>query len=139
MGTPEQNKALVRRFIHCLNTGDVAGAAECFDTDRYYSHAHQADLAGTWERMKARRRSAVFTDMQSETVALVADGDRVVHHSRFTATHAGDFLGIPATGRRFTMDHIELWRIDGGKIVEHWGGTWEVERIREELARGGDT
>ena len=127
----------MRRFIDCLNTGDVAGAAECFDAERYYSHTHQAALAGTWQQMKARRRAAVFTDAHSETIALVADGDRVVHHSRFTATHSGDFLGVPATGRRFTMDSLEIWRIDGDKIVEHWGGTWESERVRAELSRGG--
>jgi predicted ester cyclase len=139
MGSPEQNKALVRRFLDCLQSGDVAGAAECFDTERYYSHAHRANLAGTWEQMKARRRSTALTDIQSETVALVADGDRVVHHSRATATHSGEFLGIPATGRRFTMDFIELWRIDGDKIVEHWGGTREIDRVREELTAGGAT
>ena len=54
MSTPEQNKALVRRFIDCLTAGDVAGAADCFDIERYYSHAHRADLAGTWEQMKMR-------------------------------------------------------------------------------------
>jgi predicted ester cyclase len=139
MGTPEQNKALVRRFIDALNVGDVATAAECFDAERYYSHAHQADLAGTWERMKAARREPAWTDDASETVALVADGDRVVHHSRFTATHAGPMFGIPATGRRITMDHIELWRIDNDKIVEHWGGGWELERLFAELTEGSDT
>ena len=34
MGTPEQNKALVMRFIDCLYGGDVAGAAACFDAER---------------------------------------------------------------------------------------------------------
>lgn len=21
-----------------------------------------------------------------------------------------------------TVDHVEMWRVDDGKIVEHWGG-----------------
>lgn len=133
MGTPAENKELVARFIEGLRTGDVAVAAECFDTERYYSHAHQADLAGTWNAMKARRKNPAWSDVSSDTVALVADGDRVVHHSRTTATHTGEFLGIAPTGRRMTWDHIELWRIDNDKIVEHWGGGWEMERIVREL------
>jgi predicted ester cyclase len=138
MGTPEQNKALVMRFIDCLHGGDVAGAAACFDAERYYSHPHGADLAGTWEQMKARRRAEAFSDVSSERVTLVADGDRVVHHGRVTSTHSGAFLGVPASGRHVTFDQIEIWRIENDKIVEHWGGLAEVERLYDELVRGDD-
>jgi len=137
VGTPEENKALAKRFIDALNRGDVATAAECFDATNYYSNAHQADLGGTWERMKARRRNPAFSDYANESIALVADGDRVVHHSRITGTHSGEFLGIPATGKRVTVDHVEIWRIEGDKIVEQWGGTWEFERILRELGGEG--
>ena len=138
MGTPEQNKALVMCFIDCLDGGDVAGAAACFDADRYYSHPHGADLAGTWQQMKERRRAEAFADVSSERVTLVADGDRVVHHGRVTSTHSGTFLGVPATGRRVTFDQIEVWRIENDKIVEHWGGLAETERLYNELVRGDD-
>jgi predicted ester cyclase len=136
MGTPEQHKALVQRFIDCLDTGDVAGAAACFDAERYYSHPHRADLAGTWDQMKARRRASAFSDFSSERVALIADGDRVVHHARVTSTHTGAFLGVPATGRRVTVDQVEIWRIENDKIVEHWGGLVEMQRLYDELVRG---
>jgi C-1 hydroxylase len=133
MGTPEENKALARKFIDALNHGDVATAAECFDPSNYYSNAHAADLAATWERMKARRRDPAFSDVTSEPIALIADGDRVVNHTRITGTHTAEFLGVPATGKRITVDHVEIWRIDDDKIVEHWGGTWEFDRIVREL------
>ena len=138
MGTPEQNKALVRQFIDCLNTGDVAGAAACFDAARYYSHPHRADLAGTWEQMKARRRANAFSAFSYERVALIADGDRVVHHARVSSTHTGAFLGVPATDRCVTVDQVEIWRIENDKIVEHWGGLAETERLYNDLVRGDD-
>jgi predicted ester cyclase len=137
MGTPQENKVLAQRFIDVLAAGDVATASECFDPNNYYSHAHQADLATTWERMKERRRHPAFSDYKTERVALVADGDRVVNHTRTTGTHSGEFLGIAPTGRRITVDHVEIWRIEGDKIVEQWGGTWEFDRIVREL-RGED-
>lgn len=136
MGTPEQNKALVRRFIDCLDSGDVAGAAACFDAERYYSHAHRADLAGTWEQMKGRRRANPFSESSFERLALVADGDRVVQHVRVSSTHTGTFLGVPATGRRVSVDQLEIWRIENDKIVEHWGGLVEMERLYNELDLG---
>jgi steroid delta-isomerase-like uncharacterized protein len=134
VGSPQDNKALVQRFLDALSSGDVAGAAACFDADRYYSHAHEADLAGTWERMKAARRARALTDFESTTVALLADGDRVVHHATVRATHAGEFLGLPGSGRRFEFTFIETWRIDGDKIVEHWGGLHEMTRLYAQLA-----
>jgi predicted ester cyclase len=133
VGTPAENKALAKKFIDALARGDVATASECFDPDNYYSNAHAANLADTWEQMKARRRNPAFSDVTHERIALVADGDRVVHHSRTTGTHTGEFLGIASTGKRITVDHVEIWRIEGDKIVEQWGGTWEFDRIAREL------
>jgi C-1 hydroxylase len=133
MGTPEENKALALKFMDALSRGDVATAAECFDPSNYYSNAHAADLESTWAQMKARRRHPAFSDVVNERVALVADGDRVVNHSRTTGTHTGEFLGVPPTGKRITVDHVEIWRIEGDKIVEQWGGTWEFDRIIREL------
>jgi ketosteroid isomerase-like protein len=127
MTTPDANKALVRRFLDALGSGDVAGAAACFDSERYYSHAWEGDLAVTWEKMKALRRTQSFVDWESETVALVAEGDRVVHHSHSRFTDM-------ASGRRLDFHSLEIWRIEDGLIVEHWGGMREGERLREQLA-----
>lgn len=37
-----------------------------------------------------------------------------------SGTHLGIFLGIPPTGKRVTVTGIEIFRLAGGKIVEHW-------------------
>ena len=31
-------------------------------------------------------------------------------------------LGVPPTGRVVTVEHVEMWRVTDGRIVEHWGG-----------------
>jgi predicted SnoaL-like aldol condensation-catalyzing enzyme len=125
-GTADENKALVRRFIEALGSGDVAGAAACFDAERYYSHTWGGDLATTWERMKARRRDNTFSDWVSDSVVYVADGDRVVHHNHVHVTDAG-------SGKRADVHTLEIWRVEDGLIVEHWGGLREYERFREQL------
>ncbi len=122
MTATDDNKALVLRFIDALGRGDIGAAAECFDADRYYSHAYEADLAGTWEQQKAAFRAKAWSDVVSERVAVIAEGDRVAVHGTFTGTHTGTFLGVPASGARVTMPSLQIWRVDEGKIVEHWGG-----------------
>ena len=122
MGTLEQNKALVMTFMDALREGRVADAAACFDLNKYYSHAYEADLAGTWEQQKEEFRNRPWTDVVTDTTALVAEGDLVVHVGTFTGTHTGEFLGHAPTGKRIPSQSLQMWRIEDDKIVEHWGG-----------------
>jgi len=137
--TAAANKALVLRFLEAFDSGDFATAASCFDPERYYSHAYEADLAGTWEQQKANFRAAIWTDVSVERLAVIAEDDRVAYLTNFTATHSGEFLGIPSTGRRVTIPSLEVWRVERGLIVEHWGGLQitaaVMNRLRQPAAR----
>ena len=115
-------KDVVRRFLEYGSTAegwDMDVIEECFSED-YRSHTWQGDLAHTAAR-QARFFSGLEFIERLESV-LVAEGDLVVHRSRSRARHVGEVLGVPATGRVVTIDHVEMWRVAGGKIVEHWGG-----------------
>jgi predicted ester cyclase len=50
----------------------------------------------------------------------VAAGDKVAARITFRATHEGEFQGIPPTGQQVTFSFIELNRMEGGKVAEHW-------------------
>ena len=41
---------------------------------------------------------------------------------RFVAkgTHTKEFMGVPATGKDVEISGVNIFRIAGGKIVEHW-------------------
>lgn len=39
----------------------------------------------------------------------------------FTATHTGEFMGVPATGNRLTVSETHIDRIRNGKIASHTG------------------
>jgi predicted ester cyclase len=51
---------------------------------------------------------------------LVAENDRVVVRWTNSGTHIGEFVGIPPTGRTFTIAGIDIYRLDGAKLAEHW-------------------
>jgi predicted ester cyclase len=38
----------------------------------------------------------------------------------FNATHTQPLLGIAPTGRRFALRTIDIWRVENGKLAEHW-------------------
>jgi steroid delta-isomerase-like uncharacterized protein len=51
---------------------------------------------------------------------VIAEGDKVMVRWTNSGTNSGDFLGIPATGRSFTIGGIDIYRLEGGKLAEHW-------------------
>jgi predicted SnoaL-like aldol condensation-catalyzing enzyme len=55
-----------------------------------------------------------------EDVFVSADGSRLVGRYRYEGTHAGNFLGYPATGNPFVMRSIDIWRVEDGRFIEHW-------------------
>lgn len=56
----------------------------------------------------------------AEDVFVSADGSRVVGRYRYEGTHTGHLLGYAGTGKPFVMRSIDIWRVEGGKFVEHW-------------------
>lgn len=61
-----------------------------------------------------------FSDIDYPIVQVVAEGDRVLVHLRQVATHSGEYEGTPATGTRTDIEVMDLFRIEGDKLVEHW-------------------
>jgi predicted ester cyclase len=59
--------------------------------------------------------------MTVEVNAQYEDGDTVVMRSTFHGTHSGTFAGLPATGKRVSVETIDITRFDGDRMVEHWG------------------
>ena len=132
----DPNKELVEGFAAALQRGDPADAARRFHR-QYRSNSWGGDLLGTWEKMQAWAASGALTDLETVTRVLVSEGDRVVAHTAFYATHSGELLGVPATGRRIEFHSIEMWRVQDGKLIEHWGGLREAVRLHEQLTGSG--
>jgi steroid delta-isomerase-like uncharacterized protein len=51
---------------------------------------------------------------------VVCDGDRVVVRWTNAGTHVGEFAGIPATGGTFSIAGIDIYRVEGDRLAEHW-------------------
>jgi predicted ester cyclase len=67
---------------------------------------------------------AAFPDLKATTIepALV-DGNLEALYVVLTGTHQGELMGVAPTGRNVEFSGIDIIRIEGGKVVEHWGAT----------------
>jgi steroid delta-isomerase-like uncharacterized protein len=107
----EVNKTLVRREQQELwnHTGDLDAAEELFAAD-------QAEAA----KQQAAHFRRGFPDVVSTIEDLIAEGDKVVARWRSRATHQGEYMGTPASGKQVQFTGISFYRIEEGKIAESW-------------------
>jgi steroid delta-isomerase-like uncharacterized protein len=61
-----------------------------------------------------------FSSIHVDIHRTVEQGDLAMAHWTITMTHTGEFMGVPATGRRITATGMSLQRFDHGMIVEAW-------------------
>jgi len=121
----EENKALVQRFYDAVNAGDMPVIDEVVDAD-VVNHQPPVGAPDGIEGIKqwAQARHTGFPDGKFTVETLVAEGDKVAASLVFDGTNQGDFLGIPATGKRVEGARaLVVWRVADGKLVE----TWPVE------------
>ncbi len=112
---------LVRLVEEGFNRGRVELLDEFIHPD-LIEHSN-APLMGTGLEAMKQRLTAVrdaFPDAHLDIEDLAASADKVWWRWRFTATHRGDFMGVPPTGKRVETTGVNIERISDGKIVEHW-------------------
>lgn len=115
--------ATMRRTYELISNGDIAGFGDLV-ADDFVEHeggpGFAPDKEGTLDYFRAMLEA--FPDLRMEVEDLIADGDKAVARVRVTATHRGDFMGIPPTGATGDIQVIDIMRFDAdGQVCEHWG------------------
>ncbi len=64
-----------------------------------------------------------FPDIKAEVGEMLEDGDLVAARVTFSGTHDGEFMGVPASGKKVSIETIDIVRFDGDQVAEHWGVT----------------
>lgn len=119
--TTRDNKAVVRKLVEGAQAGrNLALVDELLDSE-FVDHTPMEGLPPTREGVKMLFAGlhAAFPDLRVVIHEQVAEGETVVTRKTFIGTHAGDFLGIPASGRRVEFEVIDILRVVEGRIREH--------------------
>ena len=115
----EEIKAVYRRVLkEYFEEGNEAVADELYPAN-HVNHTMNIHGPEEWKQFVAPWRPA-FPDLRFEIEFQVAEGDMVMNHWMAHATHTGDFMGIPATGKKVSFAGMSVGRIVDGKIVEEW-------------------
>jgi predicted ester cyclase len=117
----EDNKTLVRRFYDEVLNARRIDVIETLALADYIEHdplpGQRDGLVGLRDRVSMLVGGLASTYTVRE---IIAEDDQVVVRWRNTGVHSGEFLGVPPTGRPFDFAGIDIYRIENGRMAEHW-------------------
>jgi predicted ester cyclase len=120
----EQNRRVVERFI---TEGVTEGRLDVFDELCDPSVINHAAAPQAREGIEGMKRvigfsNAAMPDQRWTDQVVIADDEYVVIRAVRESTWSADsFRGIPTPqGVRTAVEMVHIWRLAGGKIVEHW-------------------
>jgi steroid delta-isomerase-like uncharacterized protein len=115
---PAQNVESVRAFFErVLNSGDTASLEEFAHRDVLVPES--APGIESFKRLLVGMRST-FANPEYKVMDAVSEGEKVVVRFSAKATHAGRYMGLPATGRKLKLWGVMMFRFDAGSIAEFW-------------------
>ena len=70
-------------------------------------------------------------DVSYEVQDAFQSGDRVTLRCTFRGTNTREWMGHPPTGKSFAVDHIHIYRLEDGRVAEHWGARDDLGMLRQ--------
>lgn len=119
----EESRATIREYLAVVNS-DWPQAVSRFVADQALTEHIQFF-------------QSVFPGYTLEAHDLIAEGDKVVVRATVHGVHQGELMGLAPTGRQVAFGAIIIYRLAGGKIVEHWlqvDQTGMMQQLTEEAA-----
>jgi steroid delta-isomerase-like uncharacterized protein len=118
--TADDNKALVRRFItDVFEEGNYTAVDELVAAD-FIPHTWPGTTDRDGLKTAMERVAKALTDASFVIDDMIAEDERVAVRLTASATQTGDFMGMPPSGKRYTIEEIHIFRVRDGRIVEHW-------------------
>ena len=118
----EHNKAMMSKSFEEWNKGNSGFFMESTTPDSvYYSPSGNPTSSSREDAVESVKMIwKGFPDVSFSIEDIMADRDKTITRFVIRGTHEGEFMGIPATGKRIEVSGIMISRIENGKWVEEW-------------------
>jgi steroid delta-isomerase-like uncharacterized protein len=118
--SPDENKAIVRRYFVALDERRMDDVAAVFAPDLELHFDGWPVMGKEAGLIFLTGYLDAFPGISHEVIDQVAEDDRVATRITVRGTHKADFMGLPATGKEIEIGAINMARMAGGAIVELW-------------------
>jgi predicted ester cyclase len=130
----DHNIAIVRKLVQAMDAGNLA-VLDSLCSLNFVAHFNGIDLNLAEVREAAAGFASAFSDLKHTIRSIDVNGDRVKLHALDTATHRGEYKGIPASNLKVQFETTATYRIESGKIAEVWQ-RMDVEGLMRQIRAG---
>ena len=121
MQLSERNKKIVERLINTVFIDHDLSILDEIMWDDYIQHNDIAAQGKAGFIALFKQTFIAMPDFKYQINRLVAEDDFVVAYCTSSGTHdKGKWLGFPPRGGKLHFDVVDIFRIQDGKIAEHW-------------------
>jgi predicted ester cyclase len=131
-----RNQAVTRRFLEEFKNQHKFAVIDELFAPTATIHLPAEGLPEVPEGQKAIARGifAAFPDVHVTLDCVIAEGDFVAERHTARATHKGEFMGVPATGRSIYWTENHFYRLENGRILELWS-EWSFQTLMAQLTK----
>jgi len=123
LGKTDETRAVIEGMVDGLNDHRIADIGEFF-AQAFTWRGNRG--CGTKHGLKAFQDNwqkpfqAAFSDKVCIDEARLYMGEWAAAFGRQEATHSGTFMGVAPTGKRVTIQYMDFWKVEDGKITENY-------------------
>lgn len=136
---PESISTLIERFYRELwNSWNDSAVDDTLSPGFTFRGSLGQETSGRdgWRQYRDSVRGG-SADFRNEIIELVCDGERAAARLRYTGTHTGLLLGLPATGRRFEYAGAAFFSAGPSAGGQRLTGAWvlgDLDSLRRQLS-----
>ena len=123
MSKTDQTRQVIEGMVDGLNDHRIGDIGEFFsETFRWMGNTGCGtknglrEFQGNWQQPF----QAAFSDKVCVDEARLYMGEWAAAFGRQEAVHSGDFMGVPASGKKVEIRYMDFWKVVDGKIVDNW-------------------
>lgn len=120
---PPKPIEVIRQMVEGLNDHVIEGQDSWWHPGAKWRGPAGAGLMDgleSFQREWQRPFLEAFPDKQAHDLIRISEGRYVAAAGYQEATHRGEFMGVPATGRKVRIRYMDFWEVEDGKIVDNW-------------------
>ncbi len=123
MSKTAETRAVIEGMVDGLNDHRIDDIGQFFTQGfRWMGNQGCGTKTGLQEFQDNWQRpfQAAFKDKVCIDEARLFMGEWAAAFGRQEATHAGEFMGIPASGKRIEIRYMDFWKVENGRITDNW-------------------
>lgn len=119
----EKTRAVIENMVDGLNDHRIVDIGEFFsETFKWMGNKGCGSKIGLKEFQENWQQpfQEAFSNKVCIDEARLYMGEWAAAFGRQEATHSGEFMGIPATGKKVNIRYMDFWKVENDKIIDNY-------------------